>query len=80
MRASYRELIAWQKAMDVVTRVYQVTSGFPRSEVFGLTSQLRRVAVSVPSNIAEGDGRLSDKEFRQFRGVARGSILEVETQ
>jgi four helix bundle protein len=77
---SYRELIAWQKAIDLVTAVYEQTSTFPDSERFGLTSQLRRAAVSVPSNIAEGQGRASTGEFNQFLGHARGSLLEIETQ
>ena len=77
---SYRELIAWQKAMDLVTQVYAITARFPEREVFGLTSQLRRCAVSVPSNIAEGQGRLSRGEFKLFLGHARGSLFELQTQ
>ena len=77
---SYRDLIAWQKAMAMVTEIYRLTSAFPSEEKFGLTSQLRRAAVSVPSNIAEGHSRNSDGEFKQFLGIARGSISEVETQ
>ena len=77
---NYRELIAWQKAMDLAEAVYQVTQEFPREEVYGLTSQLRRAAVSIPSNIAEGQGRRSTKEFTHFLGVAYGSLQEVETQ
>jgi len=77
---SYRDLIAWQKSMALVTDVYLCTQTFPKCEMYGLTSQLRRAAVSVPSNIAEGQGRLSTGEFKQFLGHARGSLLEAETQ
>ena len=80
MGRSYKDLVAWQKAMDLVTATYRTTAGFPKDELFGLTSQLRRAAVSIPSNIAEGQGRLSEKEFRHFLGQARGSLMEVETQ
>jgi four helix bundle protein len=80
MGLSYRDLIAWQKAMDLVEEIYKTTRGFPRDEIYGLTSQLRRAVVSVPSNIAEGQGRLTPGEFRQFLGHARGSLLETETQ
>ena len=80
MGRSYKDLVAWQKAMDLVTATYRVSARFPKDEVFGLTSQLRRAAVSIPSNIAEGQGRLSTKEFRYFLGQARGSLMEVETQ
>ena len=77
---AYTELIAWQKSIDLVTDVYGITRQFPKEEVYGLTSQIRRAAISVPSNIAEGQGRLSTGEFRQFLGHARGSLAEVETQ
>ena len=77
---SYRELFAWQKAMDFTTEVYRVTRRFPKEELYGVTSQLRRAAISVPSNIAEGQGRQTTGEFRQFLGHARGSLLETETQ
>jgi four helix bundle protein len=77
---SYRQLIAWQKAMDFVAEVYRVTRTFPKEEMYGVTSQPRRAAVSIPSNIAEGQGRRSTGEFCQFLGHARGSLLETETQ
>jgi four helix bundle protein len=77
---SYHDLIAWQKAVDLVTEIYGVTRSFPKEEIYGLTSQLRRAAVSIPSNIAEGQGRLSTGEFKQFLGHARASLFEVETQ
>jgi four helix bundle protein len=80
MGRSYKDLVVWQKAMDLVTSTYRATQKFPKDEVFGLTSQARRAAVSIPSNIAEGQGRLSEKEFRHFLGQARGSLLELETQ
>lgn len=76
----YRDLIVWQRAIAMVTEVYRATQAFPRAETYGLTSQLRRSAVSVASNIAEGQGRLSKPEFRQFLGMARGSLFEMETQ
>ena len=76
----YRDLLVWQKAMALVSAVYKLTHAFPDSERFGLTSQVQRAAVSIPSNIAEGQGRLATKEFRQFLGVARGSLKELETQ
>ena len=77
---SYKDLIAWQRAMDFVADIYATTNCFPDSERFGLASQLRRSAVSIPSNIAEGQGRISKGEFKQFLGNARGSLLELETQ
>jgi four helix bundle protein len=66
------DLIGWQKAMDLVTEIYRLTKKLPKEEMFGITSQLRRAAVSIPSNIAEGQGRLSKGEFRLFLGNARG--------
>ena len=76
----YQDLIAWQKAIALVKNVYEATSGFPQKETFGLTSQMRRSAVSIPSNIAEGQGRATRGEFHQFLGHARGSLYELETQ
>lgn len=75
----HRDLIAWQKAMSLVTEVYSVTRSFPKDELYGLVSQLRRAAVSVASNLAEGYGRNSRNEFHHFVGQARGSLAEVET-
>jgi len=76
---SYRDLEVWQRAMVLVTDIYGITQAFPRDETYGLTSQLRRAAVSVPANIAEGWGRNMTKEFIQFLRTARGSLLELET-
>jgi four helix bundle protein len=77
---SYRDLIVWQKAMALARGAYSISSGLPKSEAYGLLSQLRRAAVSVPSNIAEGHGRLTDSQFRHFMGNARGSLYEMQTQ
>jgi four helix bundle protein len=77
---SFRDLIVWRKSLDLVVRIYRLTRNFPREELYGLTSQIRRAAVSVPSNVAEGQGRLSSGEFRQFLGIARGSNFELQTQ
>ena len=77
---SYRDLIVWQKAMDLVEDVYKRTKRFPREELYGLTSQLRRAVVSVPSNIAERQGRNSTKEFLHHFSIAYGSLCEVGTQ
>ncbi len=76
----HRNLVVWQKAMILVTEMYRATRDFPKDEIYGLTSQLRRAAVSVPSNLAEGHGRNSRKEFHHFVGQARGSLTEAETQ
>jgi four helix bundle protein len=78
--SSHRNSIAWQKGMELAKAVYRATQTFPADERFGLTNQLRRAAVSVPSNIAEGRGRLTTGEYIQFLGIARGSTLEVQTQ
>jgi four helix bundle protein len=80
MSGTYEDLLAWQKAMDLVIAVYRATRAFPKEELYGLTSQLRRAAVSIPSNIAEGKGRFSDKELLQFLSTSRGSVYEVQTQ
>jgi four helix bundle protein len=76
----HRDLDCWQSAMALVKKIYIVTGRFPNAELYGLTSQLRRAAVSVPSNIAEGYGRKSRRELRKFVSNAIGSLLEVETQ
>lgn len=76
---SHRDLIVWRKSMDLVVLVYRASEGLPRHELYGLTSQIRRAASSIPANIAEGQGRRSKTEFRQFLGNARGSILELDT-
>lgn len=80
MGKSFRDLIVWQRAIDLTTEIYRVTESFPRTEIYGLTSQVRRAAVSVASDIAEGAGRAGKREFRQFLNTARGSICEVQTQ
>jgi four helix bundle protein len=80
MSGTYSDLEVWRASMDLVVRVYEITRGFPKEEVYGLTSQLRRAAVSVASNIAEGKGRSSDKELVQFLNHSRGSLFEIETQ
>ena len=80
MGDSYRDLIAWRKAMEFVTQIYKATTAFPPDERYGLTNQLRRAAVSVPSNIAEGQARFSPREFHHFLSQARGSLVEIETQ
>jgi four helix bundle protein len=80
MGKSYKDLLAWGLAMDFVTEIYRATEVFPRDELYGLRSQLRRAAVSVPSNIAEGQARFSKKEFHHFLSVSRGSLVEIETQ
>ena len=77
---SYRELVAWQKVFELSVAVYRATASFPQCELYGLTSQLRRAAVSVPGNVAEGQGRATTGEFVQHLGHARGSLYEVQTQ
>jgi four helix bundle protein len=77
---SYRDLVAWQKGIDLCELVYRASAAFPNHEIYGLTSQIRRAAVSVPSNIAEGTGGITRGEYIQSVGYARGSLLEIETQ
>jgi len=76
----YRELIVWQKAIEFVVAIYRETASFPKEEVYGLTSQMRRAAVSVPSNIAEGQARSTTRDFLHFLSIGRGSLKEAETQ
>jgi len=80
MAQDYHDLIVWQKAIELTVCVYKLTQSFPDRELYGLTSQMRRASVSVASNIAEGRGRMSPGEFRQFLGIAQGSTYELQTQ
>lgn len=77
---NHKELEVWKKSIGFVTDIYRVTNAFPKDEIYGLTSQIRRAAVSIPSNIAEGSARHSDKEFVQFLYISLGSLVETETQ
>jgi len=77
---TFREIKVWQKAMNFVTKLYKNTRSFPQEELFGLTSQMRRCAVSIPSNIAEGFGRKSTNEFKRFLQISMGSLFELQTQ
>jgi len=77
---SYKDLIVWQKGMDLAESVYNISKKLPANEQFGLTSQVRRAAISIPSNIAEGYGRQSTGSYKQFLSISRGSLLELETQ
>lgn len=76
---SHRDLIAWQKAMSLTVEIYSLTKAFPREELYGLTSQIRRCSASIAANIAEGQGRRTNKEFQQFLMHARGSVCELDT-
>lgn len=78
--SNYKELKVWQKAMDLTVEVYKLVKRLPKEETYALSDQMRRAVVSIPSNIAEGQGRNSDKEFIQFLSFARGSLWELETQ
>jgi len=80
MPQDVQELAVWQKAIDLTVCIYKLTRAFPKDELYGLISQLRRASVSIASNIAEGRGRLNQREFRQFLGVALGSVFETKTQ
>jgi four helix bundle protein len=75
----YRDLVVWQEAMDLVVLVYRTSGDCPKQEQYGLTSQIRRAAVSVPANVAEGQGRRTNRDFRDFLSIAHGSLREVET-
>ena len=77
---SFRDLLVWQKSICLATTIYKLTRDFPRDEIYGLTSQMRRASVSIASNIAEGHGRLSIGEFQQFLGMSRASTFELQTQ
>ena len=77
---TYRDLVAWQKAMELTEHIYEVTKSFPKDERFGLTAQMRRSAVSIPSNIAEGFGRSHSRDFKRFLQIAKGSLFEFQTQ
>ncbi len=80
MAEGYRDLIVWQRSVQMTVAIYRLTESFPKQELYGLTSQLRRAGVSVASNIAEGWGRRSEGEYKHFLGMARGSNMEVQTQ
>ena len=77
---SYKELLVWQKSMDLADMIYKLTANWPKEETYGLTNQIRRAAVSIPSNIAEGYGRMSPGEYKHHLAFARGSLVETETQ
>jgi four helix bundle protein len=77
---NFKNIIAWQKSMVLVKTVYSMTNTFPKEEIYGLVSQIRRAAISIPSNIAEGSGRASEKDFARFLDIAIGSSFELETQ
>lgn len=77
---NYKELKLWQKSVDLAVKIYEVTSNFPQEEIYGLTSQIKRSAVSIPSNIAEGAGRNTKKDFNNFLGISSGSTCELDTQ
>ena len=77
---TFRDLLVWQKSMTLVTEIYKISTGFPKDEAYGLTSQMRRCAISIPSNIAEGYGRNSTNEYIHFLRIATGSLYELQTQ
>lgn len=77
---TYREFVVWQKSVDMVSSIYKITSTFPKDEIYGLTNQIRRASVSIPSNIAEGFGRTTKNEFKRFCQISIGSLFELQTQ
>ena len=77
---TFRDLLIWQKAMELVTKCYKITRQLPKEELFGLTSQVRRCSISIPSNIAEGFGRGTNKDYHRFLTIAMGSLFEFQTQ
>lgn len=77
---SYKDLLIWQKGIKIVCLVYQLVKSFPQEELYALTSQIKRASISIPSNIAEGYGRNTDKSFSHFLDISRGSLFEIETQ
>lgn len=78
--SNFKKLLIWQKSMSLITKIYISTNNFPKEEVFGLTSQIRRSSISIPSNIAEGFGRESNKDFLRFLNISIGSLFEMQTQ
>ncbi|EJL67023.1 four helix bundle protein [Flavobacterium sp. CF136] len=78
--SDFRKLLIWQKSMALITKIYFSTNNFPKEEIFGLTSQIRRSSISIPSNITEGSGRESDKDFLRFLNISTGSLFEMQTQ
>lgn len=80
MAQAFQDLTVWQRAMELTEAIYGLTKTFPKEEIYGLTSQLRRASISIASNIAEGRGRATDRDFRQFLNIAQGSTYEVQTQ
>lgn len=77
---TFRDILIWQKSMSLVTKIYTTTNNFPKEEIFGITSQIRRCSVSIPSNVAEGFGRESNKEYLRFLNISLGSLFELQTQ
>ena len=77
---SYKDLLIWQKGIDIVINLYELVEGFPKEEIYALTSQVKRASVSIPSNIAEGYGRNSTQSYIHFLNISRGSLFELETQ